>query len=377
MGGHIEEIRKGYYKVVVEAGRDPETGKRKRIVKYVKGRKNEAEELLAELIVETKKGMYTVPNKITVEEWINRWLETYKKIEVSVTTWAKYYATFNSYIKPALGTIQLQQLRSEHIQQLYQKLVDYGYSYSTVYMVHVVLNGALKQALKNKLIYFNPMEGVTLPKKPKHRAKVLTFEEQQKFMKVLKGERLGPAFLVLLFTGIRRGELLALTWQDIDFDKKIITVNKSVVVVSNTGKIELIIKSTKTGDIRFIPMSDTVFKALKEHQERMILEGNYGIDKPVFCTRNGNYIYPANLNTKYKELLKLAGITENYNLHVLRHTFATRLLESGVSIKIVQKLLGHVRMSTTADIYSHVLFEVQKDAIQKLEEYIWHQNGTK
>jgi integrase len=376
MGGHIEQVSKGRWKVVVEAGRDPSTGKRKRIVRYVEGRKSDAEDLLAELTVEAKRGTYIEPNKITFGQWIDEWLETYKKIEVSITSFDRYRSLVENHIKPALGAIYLQQLRTEHIQRLYQELIEKGYSSRTIRLLHSVLHSSLEQAVKNKLISFNPSMGVSLPKLPKYKARVLTVEEQQKLMESLKGERLKAAFLVLLFTGIRRGELLALKWSDINFKNKTITINKNLIRTRGQSKNKLMIKSTKTEDIRILPMSNIVWEALKEHQEKMQIEGNYGTDKPVFCTRNGNYILPDKLNEKYKRILEKAGLEPNENLHALRHSFATRLLESGVNIKVVQELLGHAQISTTADIYSHVLPEIKREAIKKLEEYFGHQNGT-
>lgn len=377
MGGHIEQVSKGRWKVVVEAGRDPSTGKRKRIVRYVEGRKSDAEDLLAELTVEAKRGTYIEPNKITLGEWIDEWLETYKKIEVSVTSFDRYRSLAENHIKPALGAIYLQQLRTEHIQKLYKELKEKGYSSSTIRLLHTVLHSSLERAVKNKLIFFNPSAEVSLPKLQKYKARVLTVEEQQKFIEALEGDRLKAAFLILLFTGIRRGELLALKWEDINFKDKTMTISKNLVRSRGQGKNKLIIKSTKTENIRIIPLSDIVLEALKEHQEKMQAEGKYGTDKPVFCTRNGNYIFPDRLNEKYERILKKAGLEPDENIHALRHTFATRALQAGVNLKIIQKLLGHARLSTTADRYSHVFLEMEREAIQKMEEYYGHQNGTK
>jgi integrase len=370
MGGHIEQIKKGYFRVVVEAGRDPATGKRKRIVRYVEGRKSDAEELLIKLQVDYKEGNYVEPSKITVAEWIETWLNTYKKMDLRQNTWEIYKINFETHIKPAFGAMYLQQLRPEHIQEFYQEKLEEGKSPATIHKLHDIIRGSLKQAVKNKVIIYNPAEVVILPKRNKKEISILEKEQRDKFIKILEEDRLGVAFLTLLMTGIRRGELLALTWEDIDFQKKTISITKGLVYSTEKG---LIIRSPKTEKSkRTIPISDTLLQYLRRHQTRMLEEGNYSKNKPIFCTSNGTYIHPRNLNRKYYELRKKAGI-EKVNLHALRHTFATMLLEAGVNLKVVQELLGHTRISTTADIYSHVAPEIKREAVEKLENIL----GTK
>lgn len=370
MSGHIEQIRKGYFRVVVEAGRDPATGKRKRIVRYVEGRKADAEELLAKLQVDYKEGNYVEPSKITVAEWIETWLNTYKKMDLRQNTWEIYKINFETHIKPALGAMYLQQLRAEHIQNFYQQKLEEGKSPSTIYKLHDIVRGALKQAVKNKLILNNPAEAVTLPRKKQKEIQILTKEQRDRFLEVLKEDRLGAAFATLLLAGLRRSELLALTWRDIDFDNETISITKGLVYTKEKGLVIGELKTEKSK--RVVPILDILLKFLRRHQIRMLEEGNYGKDKPVFCTQEGTYIYPRNLNRKYSELLKKAEI-KDINLHALRHTFATMLLESGVNLKIVQELLGHARVSTTADVYSHVLLEMKKNAVKQIGKNL----GTK
>lgn len=368
MSGHIEQIRKGYFRVVVEAGRDPATGKRKRIVRYVEGRKADAEELLAKLQVDYKEGSYVEPNKITVGEWLDTWLNQYKKIDLRPSTWESYEVIIRNHLKPTIGALYLQDLRPEHLQKLYNDKINEGKSSQTVHHIHKVIHSALDQAVKNKLITHNVSEATTLPKIKRREIKVLTIEEQEKFLEVIKEDRLGPAFLTLLSTGIRRGELLALTWQDIDFEKGTVFIRRNMVWTKE-GPVFQEPKTEKSK--RVIPLSTTLLEVLKKHRENMFKEGHYGADKAVFCSTTGTYIIPRNFNRKYKELCKKAGI--NVNLHALRHTFATRLLEAGENLKVVQELLGHAKVSTTADIYSHVAPEVKKEAIQKIEKIL----GTK
>lgn len=245
-----------------------------------------------------------------------------------------------------------------------------GKSPATIYKLHDIVRGALKQAVKNKLILNNPAEAVTLPRKKQKEIQILTKEQRDRFLEVLKEDRLGAAFATLLLAGLRRSELLALTWQDIDFKNETISVTKGLVYTKEKG---LVIQEPKTEKSkRIVPILDILLMFLRRHQIRMLEEGNYGKDKPVFCTQNGTYIHPRNLNRKYYELLKKAGI-KDVNLHALRHTFATMLLEAGVNLKIVQELMGHARVSTTADVYSHVLLEMKKNAVKQIGKNL----GTK
>jgi len=371
MKGHIESTGKGKWRVVVEAGRDPATGKRKRIVRRIEGRKADAEELLTQLLAEFKQGTYVEPSKITVAEWLNTWLHEYKKQDLRPTTWESYEVIIRNHLVPAIGALPLQSLRPEHLQRLYNEKREAGLSAQTIHHIHKVIHGALEQAIKNRLIQHNVSEAVTLPKIRRREIRTLTPEEQSKFLKVLDGDRLGAAFLMLLGTGMRRGELLALRWEDVNLNEGTVFIQRDMVWTKNG----LVFQEPKTEKSRrLVPLPPPVLEALEQHKEKMEAEGNYSPSAPVFCTINGNYIIPRNFNRKFYELCRKAGI-EGVNLHALRHTYATRLLEAREHPKVVQELLGHAKMSTTVDIYSHVLMRIKKQAVSGLEQVF--NNGTK
>ncbi|MGB9866751.1 MAG: tyrosine-type recombinase/integrase [Bacillota bacterium] len=371
MKGHVEPAGKGKWRVVIEVGRDPSSGKRKRIVRRVEGRKADAEELLTQLLTELKQGTYVEPNKITVAEWLNTWLHEYKRLELRPTTWESYEVIIRNHLVPAVGALLLQDLRPEHLQKLYNEKADAGLSAQTIHHIHKVIHGALKQAVKNKLVRHNVSEAVTLPRIKRREIKTLTPEEQARFLEVLVADRLGPAFLLLLGTGMRRGELLGLRWQDVDLDEGTVCIRRELVWTKE-GPVLQEPKTEKSH--RLVPLPVPVWEALRRHKARMEAEGNYGPSAFVFCTSNGNYIIPRNFNRKFYELCRKAGI-EGVNLHALRHTFATRLLEQGENIKVVQELLGHSKISTTADIYSHVVMEVKRQAVSRLDNLL--SDGTK
>lgn len=366
MSGHIRPAGPGRYRVVVEAGRDPATGRRKRIVRMVKGRKSQAEELLAKLISDLSRGDYVEPSRVTFGSWLDTWLNEYKRLDLRPTTWESYEIMARVHLKPALGAVYLKDLRPEHLQKLYNEKLKSGLSPRTVRYIHHVACSALKQAVKNQLILRNPAEATTLPAEKKRQVRALTQDEEKRLLRVLSEDRLGPAFLVLLGTGLRRGELLALQWRDVDFEAKTLRISKGLVRTGDGLKIQDA-KTEKSN--RIVPLAPALVEVLKEHRKKMFEEGNYGLDRPVFCTRNGTHIVPRNLNRKFDQILRRAGI-EDVTLHSLRHTFATRLLELGENLKVVQELLGHARIAVTADTYSHVSQDLKRQAVEKIDRIL-------
>jgi len=370
MKGHIEQVEKGKYRVVIECGRDPATGKRKRIVRRVEGRKADAEAVLEQLKAELRQGTYVEPSKMTVAEWLHTWLHEYKKLELRPSTWESYEVIIRNHLVPAVGAIPLQDLRTEHLQKLYNDKIKAGLSAQTVHHIHKVIHSALDKAVETRKIPHNVSEAVTLPPIRRKEIQTLTPDEQERFLAAIREHRLGPAFLLLLGTGMRRGELLALQWQDVDLKKGLVHIRRGLTYVRG----QFVFQEPKTEKSkRIIPLPNAVIEALLDHQYKTIAEGNFGPDKPVFCTQTGNYYLPRNFNRAFYRICQKAGIDKN--LHALRHTFATRLLEQGENLKVVQEILGHAKISTTADIYSHVTQEIKKRAVMKIDEIL--RNGTK
>jgi len=380
--GTIFQRPNGTWAAQITVGRDPATGKLKRLTFSGKTRK-EVQEKLTAALAQMQQGIFVEPNKTTVGEWLDIWLNEYKKPpKVRPTTWQNYETVIRCHIKPAIGHIPLRQLQPSHLQRLYNEKFDNGrvdgqggLSSRTVRIIHTVMHASLKQAMKEGLVARNVAEATTLPKREKKEPRVLTLEEQRRFFEVLSQDRLGAAFLLDLATGLRRGELLALRWQDVDLKEGIIKVSRELVRVrdpENPGKTKLIYQPPKSEKgKRSIPLPEWAIAALKAHkvrqnQERLALGEAYQDNGLVFCTELGTPIEPRNFNRKFYELRKKAGLPENINLHALRHTYATRLLEVGEHPKVVQELLGHSQISVTLDTYSHVLPELKKAAAAKL-----------
>lgn len=371
--GTITKLKNGTYCGRITVGYD-ENGKQKRKAFYAKTRR-EVQERMDAAKVELQKGTYIELSNITLSEWVDVWLEEYKRRTVKPSTYSKMHQYFNRYIKPAFGKYKLRDLREEMVQKFINDLTDKGLSTSTITHNHSYLYGALKQAVKNELLVKNVADGINLPQKVKKENRVLTQEEQARFVEVARETLTGRAFILALYTGLRIGELLALTWDDVDFDNGILSVNKTLVEYrepkpDGSGYIvRRMVGSPKTASSkRDIPVLASVLNMLKEEKENAV-PNSYNL---IYASAEGGYIATATARTRFIAILMKANIANIKQLHIhsLRHTFATLGLENGIELKVMQELLGHATISMTADMYTHVLPDKKKSAIEKLNESI-------
>ncbi len=363
---------------------DPATGKPKRLTLYGRTRE-EVSAKLTKTLYEQQIGAFVEPNKITLGEWLDIWLNNYKKLKVRKTTFGNYETMIRTYIKPALGNLLLKQIQPSTLQSFYTHLLESGrkkeaggLSPRMVHYVHTLIHAALKQAVKEGLIIRNPADAVELPKVKKREIEPLTREEITAFLDAIRGDRLYAAFCLALKTGLRRGEILGLRWKDIDFKEKKLHVRQILVEARDPNgekKVALVFQEPKTKKSqRTIPLTDDLIKLLKQHrarqnEEKLIFGKDYQDHGLVFCGEDGRPIWPRNFLRHFTALQKKAGI-KHHRIHDLRHTFATLLLAEGEELKNVQELLGHEKISTTADIYTKVLEESKRKAVSKLDAII-------
>ncbi|MGB9791310.1 MAG: tyrosine-type recombinase/integrase [Thermacetogeniaceae bacterium] len=382
--GTIFQRKDGRWQGSVYLGSDPKTGKERKKIFYGKS-EEEVTEKLRKFIAMRELGLCAEESNVTLEQWLDLWLTQYAKPRVRPTTYDNYEMIVRVHIKPQLGNIKLAKLQPRQIQIFYNYLLEKGradgkggLSPRTVTIAHVILHEALEQALKEGLVTRNVAELCSPPKQIKKEARYLTLEEEKRFLSVLKDEPLRAAFILLLGTGLRRGELLGLRWQDVHIEENgegYIEVRQQLVKAKVNEKNTVIFEPPKTQKgKRIIPLPKWAVEALEVHRKKQEEHKakcgkRYKDAGLVFATSEGKPILPRNFHRSFKRLIEKAGL-QNATIHSLRHTFASRLLELNEHPKVVQELLGHSQISVTLDTYSHVLPEVKKKAIAKLESHI-------
>lgn len=361
------------------------TGKPKRVFFYGKTRQEVAEKLSTALN-NRMNGTFVEPNKVTVGKWLKTWLENYMKPHLRPTTWQSYEALMSQHVIPAIGEVKLKNLQTCDLQGLYKAKLESGrldrkggLSARTVRYIHSVVFEALEQAVKEQLVVRNVAEAVTLPREEKKEIQPLTSEQVGEFLASIRDERHYPALLLELSTGLRRGELLALRWEDVDLKAGNLKVRQSLVRIhSEKGaekKTELVFQEPKTKHSkRTIPLTAGVLKELKAHkarqaQEKLFLGQGYQDNGLVFCMEDGRPIEPRNFTRRFDGYLERAGIP-HVRFHDLRHTFATLMLELDEHPKVVQEILGHSKISMTIDTYSHVMPGIKERAMAKLDSVL-------
>lgn len=371
--GSVKEIVKGKkYKISFYIGTDT-NGKRKYHIETIEAKnKAEAQKYLSKKLVEFDTGILPIDEtNMTLRDYLYKWLET-KKTSLALMTYNSYEQTIRLYIVPCIGNYKLVKLTPLIIQNLYNSLTLQGLSARTVRYVHTILNEALDQAVIWQMINKNPCKGLTLPKQVRQEMKVLTQEQVKKFLKACIYNRFGVLFELLVISGMRPSEALALKWEDVDWKNNRITIQRSLTRVKN--KWEFKEPKTKHGR-RTIPLPPEVMKDLKEHkinqaEEKLKAEvyNDYGL---VFACSNGSPLEERKIVTRYfKPLLKDAGLPD-IRLYDLRHTAATLLMKAGENPKVVSERLGHANIGITLDIYSHVLPDMQEEATKKLKDMLF------
>lgn len=383
MKGHVRK-RGRKWCFVLDVGQDPTTGKRKQ--KWFSGfkTKKDAEKAMAKTIHELDQGTYVEPKKITLAEYLPEWLDNHGKHNLKPTTYATYSCFIKNHIIPSLGSLTLNQLQPLHLQKFYTKKLENGrtdgkggLSPQSVRYLHAILRKALDHAVKWQIINRNVAKFVDPPPITKIEITTLTSEQVADFLYHAKNDRYYIAFLLAVTTGLRRGEILALRWQDIDFQSKVASIRRSLVLVDN----KTVFQDPKTyGSQRSISLPNLVMIELERHQriqrQERISKGNtYQNNDLIITTSLGTPVSPRNLLRSFKKILKKASLPD-IRLHDIRHTHATLMLQQGEHPKIVSERLGHSNTRVTLDTYSHVLPNMQKDAVERFEKYYLNFNHS-
>ena len=309
----------------------------------------------------------------SVTEWLDLWLRDFVSIDKKPSTVANYTTIAETHLKPEFGRIRIDKLTQTDVQRLIGKKMRAKLAPRSVRLIHHVLRCSLNVAVAHKMIAVNPATNVVLPRIERTEMATISAEDvlQLQTLDVFETEPLFPCFLLMLYTGLRRGEALALRWSDIDLNHSTLTVQRELVKVEGGT----IYQSPKTKNSnRLVPFGDALSSILRDHQKRQeeIRDKTKGYNKKldlVFARENGNTYYPDSLRKILHRILKKAGIG-NVRIHDLRHTCATLLMLSGVHPKVVQEILGHGNINVTLGTYSHTMPSMKRAAADSIGDFV-------
>ena len=315
----------------------------------------------------------------TVAEWAALWFEIYAKPNIRERTADYYNMYITKHIVPCLGDIKLNKLTGRQIQKMYNDLLDHGrervsqkeknpgLSGTYVHGVHVMLHNCLNRAVKERLLVRNPADDVIVPKIDKKEMKILPPEQVKAYLKAASARGVLPLFYLELTSGLRKGEIAALLWSDLDVENCTLSVTKQLVS-SRDG--ELKITQPKTAmSVRLISLPQETVELLKEEHTKHPLN-IYMFPSP----RTGGMYHPDSIVKLHEKILNDAGI-EHLRFHDLRHSFATYALQSGADVKTLSCMLGHYSAGFTLNTYCHATRDMQADAARKIGGFMSAQTG--
>ena len=370
--GSIRKRKDGRWEGRYTAGYDPKTGKR--IIKNLLGKTQaEVKEKLKKALEECQGLDVSRSEEYTVATWLRTWYELYAKPNVRTATADRYELMIEAYTIPRIGNIKLPKLTTRHLQKLYKELLENGrihigrdqnkgLSTTTVHSVHLMLHCALERAVKERLIPRNPCEDCIVPKPRKLDMKILPPEHMKVYLDAANARGLLPMFYLELVSGLRKGELVALRWDDLDIQQRTISVSKQYVR-NPDGSLELTRPKTENS-VRLVSIPQTAVDLLiQEHAKHP--DSSYMFPSPL----TGKMYHPDSVVNLHKKILKDAGL-EYIRFHDLRHTFATIALQNGIDVKTVSSMLGHFDAGFTLRTYTHATRQRQEQAAQTMGSFM-------
>ncbi|HET9224674.1 MAG TPA: site-specific integrase [Roseiflexaceae bacterium] len=301
-------------------------------------------------------------------EYLEQWLEQTVKRQNRIRTYDRYAGDIHNYLIPELGKHQLAKLTPAHVQALLNKLADAGLAYRSIRNVRAVLRRALNQAMRFGYVVRNVAALVDVPGEVTFVAEPLDEEQAKRLLDAIAGHRWELLYRIALGLGLRKGEILGLRWEDVDFDTATLRISGSLQ--RQRGRLER--TATKTeASIRVIALPPSLLAMLCDHKQRQAhmrhVARRWTETGLVFTSSVGTPIEPSDLSRHFKQVLKEADLPEHTRFHDLRHSCATLLIVMGVHPRVVMEILGHSQISTTMNIYAHVLPRVQREAITGLD----------
>ena len=351
MRGHIRKRGDRSWAIVVDAGFDVDTGKRRQKWISVKGTKKDAEKKLAEVVRDLDTGTLVEPSRITMSSYLDQWMRDYVATSVRPRTARGYKTIVKRLQRGSLGRIKMTGLKATHVQRYYSELLEEGLSAQTVHHHHSLLREALGQAVKWDMLAQNVMSRVTPPKVSRPEIRTLTEAEVRRIMEQAKGTDYHLPIHIALHTGLRRSEICGLLWTDVDLARNSLSVVRTMVSIE--GDPTHLDEPKSQRSRRVVAFGPNTTALLRERRE-MVEKVGLADRSQVCARRDGGSMIPDVVSRKFNAIANACGISD-VRFHDLRHTHATHLLTSGVPIHVVSARLGHASIQTTVDVYGHVL----------------------
>lgn len=361
-----------YYEARYTLGFHPGTGKQ--IQRTITGKtQKEVAQKLKEISLSIDAGTYKEPCRMKVGEWLDTWLKEYLS-NVKPLTERTYSEQIRRHIKPALGAAKLEDLDTHTIQLFYNSLTANGLSPKTVKNIHGILHTSLQQAIANGYIQRNPTEACRLPKVTRPDIQPLEPAEIARMLQEAANDAYCNLFIVAIFTGMRQGELLGLSWDAIDFHSGTITVKQQLQCKDGV----YFLKTPKNSKYRSILPAPLVMDALKKELEKQKLQheiAGSAWSNPwnlVFTDALGKNLVRRTVVKHFKKLMARSEISPVTRFHDLRHSFAVTSLYAGDDIKTVQANLGHATAQFTLDVYGHVTQKMRQESANRMQAFYEH-----
>lgn len=360
-----------YWEARYTIGFDPGTGKQ--VQRSISGKtQKEVSQKLKAATTAIDAGTYQAPSKMTVGQWLDIWTAEYLG-GVKPRTVDSYKSTVKHQIKPAMGAIRLDTLNAHTIQSFYNSLGD-RLSAKTVKNTHGILHKALQQAVANGYIRFNPADACIIPRAVRKELHPLDESQISTFLRSIRGHRFEALFTITLFTGMREGEVLGLTWDAVDLDKGTFHINKQLQKERGGGGAYSLVptKNSKGRCITLAPFVLALMKEVRRQQLRWRLQNARCWDNPmnlVFTDELGGHLMPHTVYHRFKAVVEAMGCPD-VRFHDLRHSYAVVAIRAGDDVKTVQENLGHATASFTLDIYGHVTEQMKQASASRMEQFI-------
>ena len=361
---HIRKRGKTY-SYAIDIGQDPLTGKRKQINEGGFIRKKDAEAAARKVEMLIDENRFVMLSNEIFSEYIQSWFENHYRSRIKQTsaTNSKYLIEKHILRENSFAVKEIAKITTADIDHFYNLKIKDNYSTSYIRKMHQLLNQAFSQAVKWKKITVNPVTDADPPSVKQEEMSIWSFDAIQAFLHTCKGERHYLTFLLAIYTGMRKGEILGLKWSDIDFDKKVIQVNRSVAYVPKKGYIFTTLKTKNSK--RQIPIPEFVRNELRNHKECMedwkeLVGELYEDQDLIICTNTGTLQDARNVTRVMNRIVKSANVP-HIRFHDIRHTHASILISEGVDIVKISKRLGHANPKITLEFYAHLMPNADND----------------